>query len=104
MKMAFIFFFPSRKCCSSDKFSQVWEGSASLGSLGKAVAVLVIKELRCNLGLSVSCLYLQFKNVYVSEVRVPTSITATSHSWELLALNSLGMLLAYSVTPPLPLL
>lgn len=75
------FFFFSRKFCSSDKFSWVWEGSALLGSLGKAVAVLAIRELHCNLGLSVSCLYLQLKNVYVSQVCVPTSIIATELTW-----------------------
>lgn len=65
------------------------------------MAVLVIKELYHILGLSGSCLYLQFKKTYISQVCPPVWTINISHSWELLTLNLLGMLLAYYIIPPL---
>lgn len=66
------------------------------------MAVLAFRELHHILSLSISCLYLQFKNACISQACVLMSTESISHSWELLALNSFGMLLAYSLTPPLP--
>jgi len=75
--------------------------NALLRSLGKAVAVLVIRDLYYILGLSLSYLYVQFKNTYISQACVPIHIINISHSWGLLALHLLGMLPAYYSTPPL---